>query len=236
METVLQKKMQEVLEKTGMTLVEIARATGISKENIYKWFRGTRPSDSYVYNKLTKYLEDVLTSIPDMPLEELEASYTLMRDAGANYISQRELSYMVKVSLKQSRKPTPLISGKGAAGTVVFTNDEPELVVNRIDAPFLGEVEGVVEIVGSSMEPTFQHGCRIAIIRLLDPHILDWGMYYYIIDKNYQGMLKRIYPGPDEHSVELISDHEDQKKYPPIIRTWEQIEAIFKVKACILKY
>src|SRR5687768_1293745 len=101
METVLQKKMQEVLEKTGMTLVEIARATGISKENIYKWYRGTRPSDSYVYNKLTKYLEDVLTSIPNMPIEELEASYTMMRDAGANYISQRELSYMVKVSLKQ---------------------------------------------------------------------------------------------------------------------------------------
>lgn len=235
METVLQKKLQEVVDKTGMSLVEIARNTGTSKENIYKWRRGTKPSDSYAYNRMMTYLEDILINIPGISLEELNANYAMMHDAGPHFISQREMSSMIKVSLRQLGKPTPLNSSKGVAGSLIFTKDEPELILNRIDAPFLGEIDGVIEIVGDSMEPTFRSGTQIAIIRLREQTMFNWGAYYFIVDKNHQCVVRRLYAGASENSLVMISDHEKQTKHPPIVRTLDQVEAIFIVKACIVK-
>ena len=55
-------------------------------------------------------------------------------------------------------------------------------LVDRINAPFLGKGEGVIEVIGDSMAPTFINGCRIVIIRLNVYRILEWGKCYYIID------------------------------------------------------
>jgi hypothetical protein len=85
------------------------------------------------------------------------------------------------------------------------------------------------------MEPTFKNGCRIVINRLGNPAIIDWGKYYYIINKNWQGIVRRTYCESKE-SIRLVSDSFDQKKYPPIIWRWEEIEAILQIKAVIQKY
>jgi hypothetical protein len=85
------------------------------------------------------------------------------------------------------------------------------------------------------MEPTFKNGCRVAIIRLKEPRTLNWGECYFIIDNNWLGAVKRIYPGETANSIKLVSDNPNQAKFPPIIRQWNQITAIFKVQAGILK-
>jgi phage repressor protein C with HTH and peptisase S24 domain len=65
---------------------------------------------------------------------------------------------------------------------------------------------------------------------------LNWGFYYYIIDKNWDGIVRRVYQGETENSIQLVSDNPNQDKYPPIQRQWEHIEAIFRVTAGILRY
>jgi phage repressor protein C with HTH and peptisase S24 domain len=95
----------------------------------------------------------------------------------------------------------------------------------------LGEVDGLVEITNESMEPTFSKGSRIAITRLKNQRLLDWGECYYLIDKNWQSSIKRIYPGESSEKIQLVSDNPDRTKYPPYEREWSQIETICKVKA-----
>lgn len=197
----------------------IAALTGIAKETLYKWEKGTKPSDLNDYFRLKAYLNKMENKLDEEQLElETQKPATL------------------RLPLNHNRLPLPQTDGKAAAGTITFFNDEPELIVDRINAPFLGTVEGVVEVTGESMAPTFVNGCRVVILRLNNYRILDWGLYYYIIDKNWQGSVRRIYQGETESSVRLVSDNPNQDKFPPVQRQWDHIEAIFRVVAGILKY
>lgn len=197
----------------------IATYTGIAKETLYKWEKGTKPSDINDYFRLKAYLDKMENKLEE---EQLELEY--------------QKPATLRLPLNHNRLPVPQTDGKAAAGTVTFHNDEPELIVDRINAPFLGTVEGVVEVTGESMAPTFSNGCRVGIIRLHNYRILDWGLYYYIIDKNWQGSVRRIYQGETESSLCLVADNPNQDKFPPIQRQWDHIEAIFRVTAGILKF
>ena len=142
----------------------------------------------------------------------------------------------LRLPLKKRGKPTPVSNDKATPGMVVLINEEPELILEYIDVPFIGWVDGVVEVVGESMHPTFKNGDRIAIKRLDNRSLLNWGEYYYIVDTNWQGVVKRILEGNNGDHIVLQSDNPDQKKFPPIKRRWKDIEAVFKVTGAITKY
>lgn len=141
----------------------------------------------------------------------------------------------IRLPLNANRKPASHADYRFAAGTVVVSNNEPELIVDRIHAPCLGNIEGLIEVTSNSMEPTYINGCRIAITRLNDYRILNWGQCYYILDKNWQGIVRRVYKSENENSIKLVSDHADQIMFPPFNRSWDEIAAIFQIIACIIK-
>jgi phage repressor protein C with HTH and peptisase S24 domain len=213
------QRLKAFREKTKIKMPAIAVLTGIAKETLYKWEKGTKPSDINDYFRLKAYLDKMENKLEE---EQLEL--------------ENQKPATLRLPLNTNRLPVPQTDGKAAAGTVTFFNDEPELIVDRINAPFLGTVEGVVEVTGESMAPTFANGCRVVLIRLNDYRILDWGLYYYIIDKNWQGSVRRVYQGDTESSLRLETDNPNQDKFPPIQREWEHIEAIFRVIAGILKF
>jgi len=215
----ISERLSAYRKRANVKMKVIAEATNIPIENLYKWAQGHKPGNAHDYNKLKAYLD----AMENKPVEE----------ASPVYITQPPAT--MHLPLNPQAPATAQTSGKAASGTIVVNNDQPELIVDRIDAPFLGEVEGVVEMAGESMEPTFINGSRIAITRLKNPAILDWGECYYIINKNWLGLVRRIY-FESVDSLRLVSDYIDQKKYPPIIRYWNEIEAIFKIKAVIQKY
>ena len=99
----------------------------------------------------------------------------------------------------------------------------------------LGRVDKVIEVSGDSMLPTFKHGTLICITSLPNPKVINWSELYYIVDKNGEGIVRRIYAGENENSIKLLSDNPDQITFAPIIREWDAIDAIYKVKAVIYK-
>lgn len=212
------QRLKAFREQTKTKMPAIAALTGIAKETLYKWEKGTKPSDINDYFRLKSYLDKM-----ENKLEEEQLDLEVRKPA------------TLRLPLNRNRAPIPQTDGKAAAGTILFLNNEPELIVDRINAPFLGPVEGIIEVSGESMAPTFASGCRVAISRLNNYRILDWGWYYYIIDKNWQGYVRRIYPGETDNSVCLLSDNPNQDKFPPVQRQWEHIEAIFRVMAAIWK-
>jgi transcriptional regulator with XRE-family HTH domain len=215
----LAQRLKAFRERTKIKMPAIALLTGIAKETLYKWEKGTKPSDINDYFKLKAYLDEMENKISEEQLErESQKPATLRLPLNINLL------------------PTPQTDGKAASGTISFHKNEPELIVDRINAPFLGPVDGVIEVTGESMAPTFVNGCRVGIIRLNNSKILNWGLHYYIIDKNWQGIVRRVYQGDTINSVLLVSDHPNQELFPPIYREWDQIEAVFKIMAGILRY
>jgi phage repressor protein C with HTH and peptisase S24 domain len=215
----LAQRLKAFRERTKIKMPAIAMLTGIAKETLYKWEKGTKPSDINDYFRLKAYLDEMENKLHDQQLE-----------------LDNQKPATLRLPLNQNLLPAPQTDGKAAAGTITFLNNEPELIVDRINAPFLGPVDGVIEVTGESMAPTFGNGCRVGLIRLNDSRILTWGVHYYIIDKNWQGIVRRVYKGETESSLLLVSDNPDQHLFPPIHRTWEQIEAVFKIIAGILRY
>ncbi|WP_205514317.1 S24 family peptidase [Longitalea arenae] len=197
----------------------IAASTGITKGTLYKWEKGTRPSNLEEYSKLKWYLDAMENKLEIERLDQEDKKPATLR-----------------LPLKSGKPASPQVDGKAAAGTIVITDNEPELIVDRITAPFLGPAEGVVEVVGQSMEPTYINGCRIVISRLKDYRNLHWGLYYYIIDTNWHAIVRRVYEAGNQNSLRLVADNPDQLRYPPIEISMDQIEAIFKVNAAIIKY
>ena len=62
--------------------------------------------------------------------------------------------------------------------------------------------------------------------------ILNAGYYYYIVDKNLQGLLRRVQPAAENNSIILMAENE---QYPEIIRKMDDVLAIFSVEAVIMK-
>jgi hypothetical protein len=143
----------------------------------------------------------------------------------------------LRLPLNSTRDPIAQTDDSIAAGTVILKHDEPELIVEQLFAPCLGNIDGMVEVIGDSMLPVFPNGSRIAISRLNNVQVLVWGRCYYLIDKNFQGALKMIHPADQGYlnSIKLVSTHPDQKLYPPFHRSWDELVAIFKIIACIIK-
>lgn len=181
---------------------------------------------------------DIFQNGQNIPYNFSEKSTQTVEEQHTPYKHQpKKPGRVVKLQLSlKKRGRTPTVSNDPASpGTVVFNNDDPELVVEYINVPFIGWVDGVVEMAGDSMRPTFKAGDRIAIKRLDKRDLLNWGECYYIIDTNWQGVVKRVFAGTREDYVVLQSDHEDQVKYPPVKRKWKDIAAVFKVAGAIVK-
>lgn len=100
----------------------------------------------------------------------------------------------------------------------------------------LGHFDQLVEVTSDSMVPTFKPGSLIVLTNLPNPDLLHWSQYYYIVDSNGQGMLRRVYASKIQNCISLVSDHPDEGKYPAISISRSQIKAIFKVRGEIVKH
>lgn len=200
----------EFRKRSNTKMPAVSAAIGVPKETLYKWEKGTKPSNMNEYFRLKSYLDR---------MEMKEEEYKMDNEA--------KKPITIRLPLDIDRPPVYNIDGTLATGTIFLFNDVPQLIVERVNLPFLGTVEGAIEVTGASMEPTFKNGDRIAINRLRYFQILDWGRCYYIINKNLKGTLRRVYRG--EGGLQLLSDHPNQTLFPPIERTWDQIVAVLEI-------
>jgi transcriptional regulator with XRE-family HTH domain len=216
------ERLKELRKKKNIKMPAIAKATGISKENLYKWEKGTKPSDFALYNKLVEFLDKV-ESTPDYVFEEPKTN-------NGKQTKQTAPALFTGVYLTTDEEALPLADGNAPGITTL--NDKPMLVGWRIDAPVIGNFDCVIAVTGDSMEPKFKSGSWIALKKLRFTKILNGGYYYYIIDKNLQGLLRRVQPSAENNSIILIAENE---QYPEIIRKMDDVLAIFSVEAVIMK-
>ncbi|SHN42320.1 S24 family peptidase [Chitinophaga sp. CF418] len=226
------QRIKAYLEENKINVTDFAEKTGISRTTLSSITNN--PSGT----PLKRTMDMILAAYPDlgknwlMPDEKDDSSS--FSDESDNFSNSRALKF--RIALKAKKKPVPMTNTKASAGTIALFNDEPELIVEFLDIPFIGIVDGAIEVVGESMVPTFKNGSRAAVRKLEDKTLINWGEIYYIVDTNYEGVVKRLYAGTDDTHIVLKSDNPDQETYPPFPRKWQHIVAVFKVKAEITKH
>lgn len=117
--------------------------------------------------------------------------------------------------------------------TVISTTPVPELIVERILSPVLGNIEGLLEVSSDNMDPTIKKGFHIGLSRLPKKYFLYTGFIYYVIDSNYQCHITRIFSGQTDDDFLLVSDNKE--KYPAVNLKQDQIKCICKAVAIIEK-
>jgi phage repressor protein C with HTH and peptisase S24 domain len=160
----------------------------------------------------------------------------MLQDAGLNGTKRAQIaapSLFTGIFLSQDDTPLPLAEANGIPGAIITINKKPVLMAWRMDLPFIGEVDGVIPVIGDSMEPKFKSGNLVALKKLRFTKIINAGYYYYVIDKNHKGLLRRVRPGAENNSIILSAENEND--YPEITRKMDDILAIFSIEAVIMK-
>ena len=54
----LSDQIREFRQRFRFSMPQLAEKTGVPKENLYKWEKGTKPTDIEAFHKLVKFMED----------------------------------------------------------------------------------------------------------------------------------------------------------------------------------
>ena len=219
------KRLKEFRKRKNIKMPAIAAATGISKENLYKWEKGTKPSDFDQLQTLIEYINN-MDNAPDQVAEDPKFINTKKAKPSST-------TFLTGIFLSQDEESVLLNDNNATPGNVIIINKQPILVASRIDAPVIGDVDGVIPVTGDSMEPRFKSGNFIAIKKLRFTRIINAGAFYYIVDINHTGLIRRVRPAGETNSIILIA--ENGKDYPETTRKMDEILAIFSIEAVIFK-
>ncbi len=212
-------------EKKGISQTDMALKLGI----------GLRQYQNIESGEFPKYKRDHILNIEKvLGIKIYERIYevnvpheTNSNEPGETYLSNRRVK-----KNGQTKNLTPVFNTRASAGTAILFNDRPELVIEYVDIPFIGKSDGVIEIVGDSMNPTYGNGSRIAVRKLDDKELVYPNECYYVIDANYDGRVKRLMKSTKSNHIVL---HSDNKEYPDVELPWDKILAVCKILCRIIK-
>lgn len=229
MDETLQQKIKSVIAKTGMNYKQLAKKLGVSIHNMYKWKDASNPRDHKEYEMIVKKLDDLLAGTTE----------TRSEDPRRNYITQSKDNtqpakpLMVSIQLSEDDDTTAYTDEKAVPGSVITINGKSALIAYGNNLPLLGEVDGLISVKGESMEPRYKSGSWIAIKKLKFTRMITAGDYYYIIDKNEKGLLRKVRPSGENNSIILIA--ENHAGYPEITYNLDDILAIFSIESVVIK-
>jgi len=180
---------------------------------------------------LKKFLED---NKKDAPLDKYEKAINklITNEIKTNHIQLRQ-------NLKTGEMKPIETDVKFTAGQIVQFDDEPNLIVEPIKASYLEDAPYTVEVTNESMLPTIKPGDRVALKKLNDKTMIMPGEIYFIVDTENERVAKRLYYKTNDKSAVLLrSDNETKNDkgeylYPEFERKWEQIIAVYRIKADI---
>jgi phage repressor protein C with HTH and peptisase S24 domain len=205
----LAEKIKKYREENNVSMPDLSRATGISKENLYKWEKGTKPTDFEAVRKLQNILE---SNWKDLQIELIRNG-----DQTLNTVSENPETYIqkrrnLKIDSSTSFK-VPLVSVKARAG---YVNDYDNIdLINNLDkyaippgVSHIGAIWRYFEVDGDSMEPQLSSGDYILCSQVPQE---DWenvkDFYVYVIVTETNLLIKRIFVKSEKEWV-LISDNE----------------------------
>jgi len=223
--TEIGKRLKVFRVRTNTKMPAIAKATGIPKENLYKWEKGTKCSDVEQYNRLVAYLDEMEKKFAD---EFYDVKLFSMKK-----VQQSPGSLLIGIYISQNAEAITLSDESGIPGNIIIVNEKPVLVVRRNDCSIIGAVDGLIQVTSECLDRRYTSGSWIAVRKLKFHHIINDGYYYYVIDSNLQATIGKVRYSTTDNSItwlaENAGDHVSIKRY------MRDVLAIFSIEAGIIK-
>jgi phage repressor protein C with HTH and peptisase S24 domain len=213
----IKKKIIQVLDFKGLTRYQFYKESGMT--------RGVLDKESGISeDNIAKFI----AYFPEVNLD------WLLKDKGEIFqLNQNNYSRVSeeKAGYKGSKKSIPLIpieamAGMGGGNVSIAEED----ILDRYVIPDFTDVDFMIRIKGSSMEPNFNSGDVIACKIIQERSFFQWGRVFVLHHQEQGTMVKRLFPDLEKGSVECKSDN---PKYPAFTLSLKEVTNIALVKGVI---
>lgn len=209
--TEINMRLQNSLEKLGMSPGTLAKQTGIDPSNLAKMVKG----------KMTISIKTLRAIERNSPI----SSYWLQTGRGEMF---KEYSPEAEMGMYDRKGMKPRITNYANAGTrtepLEQSVEEYMPVIRQ-----LPDYDATIVVHGDSMEPTYHSGDEIAVKDITMSGFRQWGSPHIL--NTMQGILiKRIFPDKENKGIKCISDN---KEYPPFTVPENEIYRIYKIVGVI---
>lgn len=189
------KRIRELVDKSGLSVRELARRIGVSNVSIGKWLHGQNVPSGRALDSFCSYFD-------------VSPSFVLFGEGGGNQGTSAFAADTISIPLYD-------VSASCGSGAIV---DSPESIIRsiRVSKEFLRRYApaanpnslNIISITGDSMSPTIEDGDSV-IVDTSDKIVRRDGLY--AVQMNGMLFVKRIQILPT--GLRIISDN---PHYPPI--------------------
>jgi len=195
----------EKLKDSGMTYAEISGKLGVLPQFLNNIIKGNRAaSEKFV----TKFCEVFVVNQNDL--------FNRQKVYPGEIIDKTVVSQpKINNNIEQSPVGIPLIPIEAVAGFILkgdMSVMEYE-VTERYLVPEFNDrgVKYLIRVSGSSMYPKYSNGDILACRPITDITFFQWGKVY-VLDTDQGALVKRLFEGKDDSSIECRSDNKEH--YP----------------------
>lgn len=190
------EKIKNYRKDNNVSMPELAKVSGISKENLYKWEKGTKPTDFEVIKKLEIVLQ---TEWKVLQIQLLES------EKSNSYIQKRREE-------KLKDKSIPVVGGYTNLSYIDVYNDEKREVVGNLPQNIFPGCDYAEKAKGDSMYPLIMNQALL-VGKQCNKDGMVWGEKYIVKTKTGLDTTKFVHPVEgDESKLELKAHN---KSIPP---------------------
>lgn len=182
----------------GMNQEEFAKAIGFSRSSVQKWERKERNPDEIAIYKIDE----------------------LIQKSTNEHIELKKDQEKAEVSEHTEIKGVPYYENiDGTAHITTSFSDYKERPTFYIDYEHFNDCDAYVNVVGDSMYPNYCSGEIIAVKRIYNIDIIQWGEAHFVVtnsNANEMKTIKLLYPHENESKIILRSSNPNFKGDTPV--------------------
>jgi len=187
-----------------------AEKVGVNEGNIRGYIKGIVPKHDF--------LEKVVRNC-----ESLSPSWLLTGEGSMLLDDTTERTSVPAVKASSPTEGIPLIPFSAMAGALMGEQTALDYECERYIVPAFKGADFLMQVKGTSMEPTYLAGDIVACQRVpLSDIFFQWGKVY-VLDTAQGALIKRIKQAPNKDSVLIVSDN---TQYDPFELSVKGINAI----------
>jgi transcriptional regulator with XRE-family HTH domain len=178
------RDIREKRKREGLTVEALAERLSVSKENLYKWEKGTKITDPQSFLKLQEWLENV----PRSTFEEPARSYR----------------QKLKEIKNGAKPPVPVFGGFTTLGNIQVYDDGnlKNKIVGYLPTEFFPNCDYAEKAKGDSMYPLIMNQALL-VGKTCPVNGISYGEKYIIKTKEGLDTTKFVHPGSEAGKIKL---------------------------------
>ena len=210
------KRLEKAMSDKGYSAYKLSKLTGVSQSTIGRWLKGESEPQLGQLSLISDKLD-------------VSKDYLLLNESNEDIFNEDKPDYKKKIRTKKNRVPVYEIDV--TSSIVSSFSDIKEIPSFYMDYEPFNDCDAVVTNYGDSMYPDYKNGERLAVKKIVNFDVLNWGETYLVItdaEANDLKTVKRLHPHEDNDKIILRAGNPRYAGDTVIFKT--NVLALFAVK------